>query len=256
MIEDTGNNVVKDFLFVIDPRSLPYLNDMLSWEAATTLKYLREVSSIGIELVLPSYISDNVFPKNSAITEALKVISEAPPFDFQLHKMVEKKMLKDYRTLPEMGQESSLLALSESMTADGVVTNSDLLIEYQYVIYQYHRIRIVPFDEFRDMIRVIAVGNSVFWSAAYYRDIGFDTFYQMTHWKATRLFKWWSETIMGRSTKELVKNLRAALLNRFPYILYSRDMVRFTNFKGITTHGDTGFKCMVWLSVSILTPSI
>jgi len=227
MIEDTGNNLVKDFLFVIDPRSLPYLNDTSSRDAAATLKYLREAFGISIELVLPRYISDNVFPKNSAIAEALKVISEAPLSDFQLHKAVEKKILKDSKSLPEMGHESSLLALSQSMTADGIVTDSGLLIEYQYVIYQYHRIRIVPVDEFRDMIRVIAVGNSVFWSTAYARDIGFDIFYQMTHWKAARLFKWWSQSIMGQRTKELVENLRAALLNRFPYILYSRDMVRF-----------------------------
>jgi hypothetical protein len=82
MIEDTGNNVVKDFLFVIDPRSLPYLNDTPSRDAAATLKYLREASGISIELVSPRYISENVFPKNSAIAEALKVISEAPASNF------------------------------------------------------------------------------------------------------------------------------------------------------------------------------
>ena len=231
MIEDTGNNVIKDFLFIIDPRSLPYLNDTPSRDAATTLKYLRAASGINIELVLPRYISDNVLPKNSAIAEALKVISEAPPSDFQLHKAVEKKILEDFKKLPDMGQESSLLTLSESMTADGIVTDSDLLIKYQYVIYQHHRIRIVPVAEFLDMIRVIAVGNSVFWSTAYGRDIGFDIFYQMTHWKASRLLKWWSQAIREQTTKELVENLRAALLNRFPYILYSRDMVRFYQFQ-------------------------
>jgi len=227
MIEDTGYNVIKDFLFVIDPRSLPNLNDTSSRDVAATLQYLRETSGVRIELVLPRYMSDKVFPKNSAISEALKLISEAPPSDFQLHKAVEKKILKDSKKLAEIEHESSLLALSESMTADGIVTDSDLLIENQYVIYQYHRIRIVPLDEFRDMIRVIAVGNSVFWSTAYGRDIGFDIFYQMTHWKASRLLKWWSQATRGQMTKELVENLRAALLNRFPYILYSRDMVRF-----------------------------
>lgn len=227
MIENTGNNVVKDFLFVIDPCSLPYLNDMISRDVAATVKYLREASGISIELLLPQYMSDNVFPKNSAIAEAIKVISEAPPSGFQLHKAVEKKILEDSKKLPDMGYESSLLGLSESMTADGIVTDSDLLTKYQYVIYQYHRIRIVSVDEFRDMIHVIAVGNSVFWSTAYARDIGFDVFYQMTHWKATRLLKWWSQAIKTQTTKELVENLRVALLNRFPYILYSRDMVRF-----------------------------
>ncbi len=100
------------------------------------------------------------------------------------------------------------------MAADGIVTDSEWLIKYQYAVYQYHRIRIVPLDEFRDMINVVAIGNSIFWSTAFAKDIGFDTFYQMTHWKAARLFRWYGKAIMGMGEKELVENLRAALLHR------------------------------------------
>lgn len=226
MFEVTGNNLIKDFIFVIDPRSLAPLNTPLH-DTSANLKYLREGSGISIELVWPKYISENDLSENSEIKEAFKVISEAPPSDFQLHKKVQNKILKDSKKLPEIGQELSLLALSESMTADGIITDSEFFIKNRYLIYQYHRIRIVPVNEFQDMICVISVGNSVFWSTAYARDIGFDTFYILTHWKATKLFEWYSQSVVKQATKELEDNLRSALLNRFPYILYSRDMVRF-----------------------------
>lgn len=226
MFEVTGYNLIKDFIFVIDPRSLSSLNTPLH-DTSANLDYLREGSGIGIELVWPKYISENNFSENSEIIEAFKVISEAPLSDFELHKGVENEILKDSKNLPEIRQELSLLALSESMTADGIVTDSEFLIKNQYVIYQYQRIRIVPIKEFQDMICVISVGNSVFFSRAYTRDIGFDAFYIMTHWKAIKLFKWWSQRVQRQAAKELNDNLRSALLNRFPYILYSRDMVRF-----------------------------
>lgn len=226
MFEVTGNNLIKNFVFVIDPRSLSSLNTLFH-DTSANLEYLREGSSIGIELVWPKYIFENGFPEDSEIAEAFKAISKAPSSDFRLHKTVENKILKDSKKLPEMGQELSLLALSESLAADGIVTDSEFLIEYQYVIYQYHRIRIIPANEFQDMICIISVGNSVFWSTESARDIGFDTFYITTHWKATNLFGWWSQRVVGQATKELVDNLRSTLLNRFPYILYSRDMVRF-----------------------------
>jgi phosphoribosylanthranilate isomerase len=227
MIDTTGNHVVKEFQLVIDPRSLPYLADMPSRHATATLQHLRHTCGIKIELLALKCTSGDSFFRNTAIADTLTILADAPVSGFQLHEAVEKKMIEGREKLPEMEHELSLLALSESSKADGIVTNSVLLIDHQYVIYQYHRIRIVPVGEFPDLIRVVAVGNSIFWSSAYGRDIGFDIFYQMTHWKAMRLFKWWAQAISGQTTKELVDNLRGALLNRFPYILYSRDMVRF-----------------------------
>jgi hypothetical protein len=41
MIADTGNNVIKDFLFVVDPRSLPYLDSKLSYPVAL-LQYISD----------------------------------------------------------------------------------------------------------------------------------------------------------------------------------------------------------------------
>ncbi len=223
----TGNSIIKDFLFVFDPPSLLALQDRFSREAVPALMHLRESSGITTQLVLPRYIFDISALKDSKLMKLLKVITEGPPPIFNFDKVVAKRLRKDCGELLESKRELALLSLSESMVADGIVTGSKLLIQSQYVLYQYHRIRVIPVDEFLDLISVIAVGNSVFWSTAYAGDIGFDAFYQMTHWKASRLFKWWARSISGREKKESVENLRAALLNRFPYILYSRDMVRF-----------------------------
>jgi hypothetical protein len=228
MIADTGNNVIRDFLFIVDPRSLSYMGHRLSWEVTQILGDLREIYKVDVQILFPKYLSDIGLPEHPGILRIFKVILEGPPAIFIFHKAVEKKLLKELGTLPKMDHELALLALAENMAADGIVTDSKLLISYQYAIYQYHRIRIIPFSEFRDTIHVVAVGNSFFWSAEHAREIGFDIYYPMTHWKAIRFFKWWSGLISsGVAKKGLVENLRSALLNRFPYILYSRDMVCF-----------------------------
>ncbi len=229
MVEDTANNVTRDFIFIVDPRVLPCLGLKLSREIATRVEYLRENFSVNVRLILPKYISDISLSEDSDIMKILIVLPEGPPAIFKFDKAVE--MHKQFGSLPQMKEELALLALSESVLADGIVTDSKTLISIQYAIYQYQRIRVIPFDEFQDAINVVSVGNSIFWSTAYTREIGFDIFYQMTHWKASRLFNWF-QAITGRVDKKtLNESLRNALLNRFPYILYSRDMVRFYQFQ-------------------------
>lgn len=174
MDDTTGNHVVKEFQLVIDPRSLPDLADMSSRDATAALQHLRDECGIRIDLFsVKCKPGDSLF-RNTALANALVILPEVPASDFQLHKTAKNMMLEGPKNLVETEHDLSLLALSQSTKADGIVTNSAPLIEHQYVIYQYHRIRIVPVDEFLDFIRVIAVGNSVFWSSACGRDIGFD----------------------------------------------------------------------------------
>jgi hypothetical protein len=54
-----------------------------------------------------------------------------------------------------------------------------------------------------------------------------DLVYQWTHWKASRFAKWFNHVQAIIEKKELQESLRSALLNRYPFLLYSRDMVRF-----------------------------
>jgi hypothetical protein len=227
MITDTTkyNNITKDFIFVVDPSSLIHMNSKLSLEATARIKHLSEISNVNVQLILPKYLSDASLPRDSAIMGIMKVLSKGPPAIFKFDKVVEAH--KEFGILPEMKRELGLLALAKSALADAIVTDSKPLIRIQYVIDQYQRIRIIPLDEFLDIINIVAVGNSVFWSPVHFREIGFDIFYQMTHWKASRLFAWVQIIAAKGIEKALDQNLRTALLNRFPYILYSRDMVRF-----------------------------
>jgi hypothetical protein len=227
MIADTSNSLIKSFVFIVDPRDLACIDSRFSRELEIVFGYLREGSNVNIQMRLPGYLPDVNIRGNYSVMRILELMTEGPPTVFTLHKDVEKRIHEQSGVLPEMTRELLLLALSENLMADGIVTNSSLLVDARYTIDQYHRIKIVPFDEFRDTIQVIAVGNSVFWAAAYGRETGFDVFYQLTHWKAKRLFIWQQKTMGAIEKKELRENLRTALANRFPYILYSRDMVRF-----------------------------
>ena len=90
------------------------------------------------------------------------------------------------------------------------------------------RIRIIPPDEFHDVVEIIAHGHSIFWSAANPdRRFTFDVFYQNNHWKNLRLARWLSNVYTTLQNEEVRLNLQSAIMNRLPHILYARDMARF-----------------------------
>jgi len=129
---------------------------------------------------------------------------------------------------PDGRQALALLALTRAAEADGIMTDGAALIGLRYPLLQHHRIRVIPLSELTDWVEVCAHGHSLFWSASYpYKGLGVDLFYQWTHWKNRRLAEWFFR-IQARITNEvLTENLRSLMLNRYPFILYSRDMVRF-----------------------------
>ena len=55
----------------------------------------------------------------------------------------------------------------------------------------------------------------------------FDLFDQRLHWKGSRFAKWFLEIADRTASNELRESLRSALLNRYAFILYCRDMIRF-----------------------------
>jgi hypothetical protein len=120
------------------------------------------------------------------------------------------------------------LAVADAIQADGIVTNEEILVNARYGLYQHHRIRIIPLKELGDIVEIFAHGHSIFWPATSpERYLVFDLFYQWSHWKSNRFAKWFNEVQAQIERKELRESLRSALLNRYPFLLYSRDMVRF-----------------------------
>jgi len=102
------------------------------------------------------------------------------------------------------------------------------LVEARYPLLQHHRLRVIPLGECADWIEVCAHGHDVFWSATEYsRNLTVDIFYQWTHWKNRRLARWFSASGSRLTSLGVQEDMRNVILNRYPFLLYSRDMVRF-----------------------------
>lgn len=222
----------RDFGFVIDPKCVSILS---AKPYNAILNLIADLGSLDpaivIKIYYPSYLAD---PALLSLVQNMKPIliqvanpESLPPFS--LDRSIPKEM---YDKLTESTQESNkalaLLSLADALQSEGIITQDEILLKARYSIYQHHRILIIPLDEFGDCVEVFAHGHSVFWSASKpERYLTMDVFYQVTHWKGARFFNWFNSFQTNITTQELKENLRNALLNRYPFILYSRDMIRF-----------------------------
>lgn len=125
-----------------------------------------------------------------------------------------------------------LLSMADYCQSDGIITNNDVLKKYRYVIYDKFRIRIIAPSSLFDSLEVFLHGHSIFCSVKNSMDyLNADIYYQLSHYKCARYFKWFNGSLVARNNPELESNLRSALLNRYPYIMFSRDMVKFYEFQ-------------------------
>jgi len=220
------------FSFVIDPKCLTFFQETTYESALQLVIDLQLVSPpVEVTILFPVYLAD---PSTQALAEHLDPIvsrikepEDLSPYipDSAIPEDFRQRLLQDHE---DAVLARKLLALSKSLKADGVITASELLIDGQYSIYQHEFVRIVPLDEFADLIEVCAHGHSIFWSASNH-SLAFnaDVFYTLAHRKNSRLANWFNN-IQGRIANDVLKEqLRGAFLNRYPFILYSRDMIRF-----------------------------
>lgn len=235
---DTPHNVLstfptRKFNFILDPTLFVPLRETTYRKALDLVLDLKSgPESVDIYILTPLYLLDTdvevikreIGPPLYSIVNRPKNL-KAFKLDADLPQTHRLNLLEDNK---EAKKSLSLLALAEYLQADGVITATSPLIEARYSIYQHHRIRIIPLNELSDIIEICAHGHSIFWSASNPdRTLNVDSFYQLTHWKNSRLFKWLESIKSKISNDELKNNLHAALLLRHPFILYSRDMVRF-----------------------------
>lgn len=220
------------FSFVVDPKCLP-LFQKTTYESALQLVIdLKLVAPpVDVLILFPDYLAD---PPTQTLAEDLSPIVSRISEPADLPPYVPNSSIPDeFRQRLLENQEDAvlarkLLALSESLQADGIITSSKLLIDAQYEIYNYEGIRVVPLNDFADLIEVCAHGHSIFWSASDHNlPFNIDIFYVLAHWKNSRLANWFNKKRSRIDNDELNDQLRSALLNRYPFILYSRDMVRF-----------------------------
>lgn len=227
----------RQFQFILDPYCLLNIDHTYCKSVFDLIHDLKLAEpKIDIHVLLPAYLaSDEVLCQINRMNLGLHQIDEPNPTpNIDLESSILKDIQDKFKEKKgETNHALALLALSDLLQADGIITKSDILIDRQYAIYQYHRIKIIHSDEFADTVEVIAHGNSVFWSVlSPERKLNFDLFYLLSHWKNSRLFKWHEKVKLKISNEDLKDNLRSALLNRYPYILYSRDMIRYYELQG------------------------
>jgi hypothetical protein len=122
----------------------------------------------------------------------------------------------------------ALLTLAEALAADGIFTQMRLLLDERYDLYGHQGIRILPLQELADTVEVIAHGNHIFWSASHpERNLFLDIYYPVAHWKNARYFAWLNKMQARPLSVEVKEALHNALINRYAYILYARDMIKY-----------------------------
>jgi len=221
----------REFTFILDP-SCMVKHDVGFWNSI--FEYIGDLKSfepkVDINVLMPIYnTSPEILQRISSISTTIAEIRRitVPPKDIALDPDLRDKM-KEYEQSDEYSNALSLLSLSYASKADGIITQSDILVKFRYDIYHHQDIKIIPSIEFTDIIEVIARGNSIFWSVLHPNwNFTFEVFYAQVHWKCHRYYKWYflvRDRIKNKDTQEL---LRIALLNRYIYILHSRDMVHF-----------------------------
>jgi hypothetical protein len=232
----SGNTIAafptRDFTFILDPPLVEALVKFPHRGVAALIRDLRTLpNGVRITLLYPSYLAQ--FPERgtpSYLADCISIVSSAdgvPPFNLSSTVGPKTRRALNDRAV-EATRARGLLALAEVRQADGVVSSLPVLVDSRHALYQHHRIRVIPLSELGAVLEVCAHGHGIFWSATEYtRNLSLDLYYQWLHPKGRRLAQWY-DRISGRlQPSEHQENVRSAVLNRYPFVLYSRDMVRF-----------------------------
>lgn len=124
----------------------------------------------------------------------------------------------------------NLCALAIHTRADGLVTSDPTLLEARYPL-AHDLINLLPMSELEDFVEVCAHGHNVFWSASYSNAIYQDVYYILAHPKCHKLAMWWGEIQNRVSNPTVREQLRNLIMNRYQFILYARDMVKFSRLQ-------------------------
>jgi hypothetical protein len=219
----------REIILAIDPQCVPVLVDPMHMQELRLVSDLRHMEvPITISLLLPCQLTTPEIIAQASNITALSLITDRVALTFKLKNDFPSKFSEPLLANTEDSNRTlSLLGLADAIQADGIVTNEQVLLDARYALYQYHSVRIIPLAEFGDFVEIFAHGHSVFWPATTaIRKVTFDVFYQWCHWKNRRYTDWFQKFDKTKNAK-VEECLRSALLNRYPFLLYSRDMIRF-----------------------------
>ncbi len=127
-------------------------------------------------------------------------------------------------------QQRNICAWAIHTKSDGVVTSDPILLEARYPL-AHDLINLLPMNELEDFVEVCAHGHNVFWSASYSNAIYQDVYYIFAHPKCHKLATWWGQLQNQISNPWVIEQMRNLIMNRYQFILYARDMVKFSRLQ-------------------------
>ncbi|MFA5315816.1 MAG: hypothetical protein WC369_00120 [Dehalococcoidales bacterium] len=215
----------RDFKVIIDSELLDqfWTNSYLA-AVINTIKDLKILDNpVTIKLFTPS--KDRVSASFEGIVEA---------YNIKQSRFVPSKWLKedrpvDFEKLENLDKNASeLFSSCAELKADCIVTSNQALIDLRYLIYHYDTIRIIPLEEFHDFVEVCARGFSIYWSAiSYTRVLTPDVYYQFDQPNGKKISDYFNSQSIKIKDDHLRENLRSLSLNRYAFILFTRDMIKF-----------------------------
>ena len=180
-----------DLLF--DPSCFPYSN------YAHVIRLINDLGNIEpcitIRLLVPLDLLDQAMLDASPLSSPFASLKTVKAPNFQLENNIPAEVSEPLLAgTAEANRCLTLLSTADAQQVDGIVTNDERFINARYALYQWHRIRIIPIDEFGDTVEIFAHGHSVFWSSiSEERYMTFDLFYQRLHSKGYRFARWFSQ---------------------------------------------------------------
>ena len=219
----------REFVLVTDPYTLEEAERRPLNDATSLARELAQVDPpVAIHLITPAYLATERHV-GLATRYGVRVRwdeTQVPPL------ALSRDLPRRVRERIERGAEGEsrgarLLAFAEHVKADGIITTIPSLTEPRLLLLRHHRLRIVLPNEFPDFVEICGRGHLLACSASVPRWLPPNILYQVSHWKNRRLAHWFSTTGATSADGTTREHLRSAFLNRYPFILYARDMVRF-----------------------------
>jgi len=215
----------RDFKIVIDPELLNqfWTNNYL----ASVINTIQDLKTLENPVVLKLF----TLSKGRISTSFVDIVEACieKQSSFVPSKWIKTDRPADFEKLERLDQKASaLLSLSFELKADCVITSNQVLIDLRYLIYHYDSIRLIPLEEFHDFVEVCARGFSIYWSAtSCVRGLTPDTYYQFDNPSGKKLSNYFHSQSGKIEDSDLRENLRNLSLNRYPFILFTRDLIRF-----------------------------
>ena len=222
----------RELVFILDPGCVPRLQENTRRDALQLINDLGLLDPpASVRLLLPTHLADE---RTRTLATGWKplIVQLGKPSDIPSFNL-DPELSKEFREALLASNDQArlamnLLALSNELQADGIITAAEVLTNARYPLYNVHLVRVIPLEELADIVEIFAHGHSIFWSASNpERRLTPEVFYTWAHWKCSHYFKWFGKVQPTLANKEVEDNLRSALLNRFTFLLYSRDLIRF-----------------------------